>query len=121
MHYFQLSTVRCESCCIMSLASARMVGRGEKDKTVGTGTSSAVRDMPQLNPVLFPLARQCTGTQVDPLSKVHAAFCTRLGLDPTRVQFMVDGDVVNLTHSANDMDLENDDVIVCRMALSAAN
>lgn len=59
------------------------------------------------------------GTQVDPLSKVHAAFCARLGLDAGRVQFMVDGDVVNLSQSADDLDLENDDVIVCRKAISA--
>ena len=49
--------------------------------------------------------------QSDPLQKAMTAFASALGVSITKLKFMFDGDPINPTQTAADLDMENDDCI----------
>jgi len=45
------------------------------------------------------------------LSVLHTAYCAVSQLDPSRVRFVFDGERLDLHRTAQDLELENDDLI----------
>ena len=49
--------------------------------------------------------------QSDPLQKAMTAFASALGVSVTKLKFMFDGDPIQPTQTATDLDMEDDDCI----------
>ena len=57
---------------------------------------------------MFPL-------QTDPLQKAMTAFAAALDVPISKVKFAFDGDDISPSQTAEDLDMENDDVIDARV------
>lgn len=53
--------------------------------------------------------------QCDPLQKAMTAFASALDVPLYKVKFSFDGDDIHPSQTANDVDIENDDVIDARI------
>ena len=80
-------------------------------------TAPRLRARPPLTFPRFPFAPQ-DGKEVyfkirrsTPLRKLFGTYCTREGVDPNSVKFVVDGERLEDTSTPDSLDMENDDII----------
>ena len=66
-------------------------------------------------PHSYPFSSICLLFQADPLDKVLTAFSSAMDVARERVKFVFDGDSVEPTSTAEELGLEDDDVIDARV------